>query len=747
MSRRHHTRSRRKQPTDPLERLEQLLSNEELLEVLQSLPPPDSWRFEQAPESGSSTVRLFLGHRPQNDGALAQSWACVIADSTEPKPPVTFWDHTIYRSKSCTFPRSASSVLRKAEALQPPFCFLQYDPVVETTTGVRDMLCALILYGTLVTGADTSALQWDRFEESMCRALRYIVSRDAYHQWLHEQKLATIRGDDSDQKLTTIRGDGSNEKLTTTRNGGSNQNHTGAVVRPGDEQMTVRPNTSLAKFRDELDEKKLRMIDSLPPIPMTLSPHSLGGNYFPFRMCIGSHSSAKDETVAIYAYFIHDGPKPVSIRFLSHEDMDKVTAWTVDDLRKATLLEPFKYLNDLKKSTYGTGNGSSARAAKIRSLISYYFLLAENEGLIGNPLVTTGESFAKRLCAAANELQDARLEGEGRDEEEGGHDEEESADVDVSVSVPEFEPTAPTPEPEPEAALSSRHVDRYEPNQVVQPATQEETTENIVKSGPLQYQDRSPGVEPGQRRCSSSSELPTEVGAASGVRGAVIEENLSPRIAPEVAQPIPTTPINPLDEQEIMREDRPDIEANARSPLELSMNEDVQDAPATIFEDEDNLSSPPILPHYGYSIPDTPVPDSEINLDSEAALTNSRQANILVARVMNNKPSTPEASVERETNDQPTAADARDANSGGKIVIDLCSDDEGGVRPLPAFMNVAERTPEARRNTIDLTQISSEPRDTKRSLKRRAFLPDSDDDIIEETDGSGYRQALRGRRR
>ena len=403
MSRRHHTRSRRKQPTDPLERLEELLIKEELLEVLQSLPPPDSWRFQQALESDPSTVRLFLGYRPQNDGALAQSWACMIADSTELKPPVTFWDQE--PKKGRTFPRSASSVLRKTEALHPPFCFLQHDPV-DKTTGVRDMLCALILYGTLVTGADTCALQWDKFEESLCIALRYIVSRDTYHQWLHEQK------------LTTIKSGGSNQKLTTIRSDGGDQNYTGGVVRPGSGQMTVRPNTSLAKLRDELDEKKLKMIESLPSIPMSLSPHSLGGNYFPFRMCIGSHPSVKGETVAIHAYFIHDGTKPVTIRFLSHDDADEVTAWTVDDLSKVTLLEPFKYLNDLKKASYGTGKGSSARSAKIKSLISYYFCLAENEGLIGNPPVTTGESFAKRLCAAANELQDARLEGEGRHERE-----------------------------------------------------------------------------------------------------------------------------------------------------------------------------------------------------------------------------------------------------------------------------------------------------------------------------------------
>lgn len=744
MSRRHHTRSRRKQPTDPLERLEQLLIKEELFEVLQSLPPPDSWRFQQAPESGSSTVRLFLGYRPQHDGALAQSWAGVIADSTELKPPVMFWDQEPQKGR--IFPRSASSVLRKAEALHPPFCFLQHDPV-DKTTGVRDMLCALILYGTLVTGADTCALQWDKFEESLCEALRYIVSRDAYHQWLHEQKLNTIRSGGSNQELTTIPGDGGNQTLTTIGSDGVNQNYTGGVVRPGGGQMAVRPNTSLAKLRDELDEKKLNMIESLPSIPMTLLPHSLGGNYFPFRMCIGSHPSEKGGTVAIYAYFIHDGIKPVTMRFLSHEDKDKVTAWTVDDLSEVTLLEPFKYLNDLKKSSYGTGKGSSARAAKIKSLISYYFCLAENEGLIGNPPVTTGESFAKRLCAAANELQDARLEEGGRNEEEGHHTEEEFADVDMSIPEPESEPTVYTPEPE--AAFSSRDADRDEPTQVVRLATQPETMENIAQNGLLQYQEKSSDTEPGQRRCSNSSEPPTEVRAASVVRGSVIEESLSPRLAPEVAQPIPTTPVNHLDEPNVMEGDKPGIEVHTRSSLEIFTNEDVQEAPVVILEDEGNLLSSPTLPHYGYSIPGTPVPDSEINLESETALTNSRQANILVAQVMNNRPSTPEASMERETNDQPIAADARDTNPGGKIVIDLCSDDEGGVRSLPAFTNVVERTPEAkaRRNTIDLTQISPEPRGTKRSLTRRALPPDSDDDIIEETDGSGYRQALRGRRK
>ncbi|KAG9197379.1 hypothetical protein G6514_001641 [Epicoccum nigrum] len=730
MARRHHTRSRKKQPTDPLERLEQLLINEELLEVLQSLPSPDSWRFQQASESRSSTIRLFLGYRPKNDGDLAQSWACVIVDGTNLKPPVTFYDREHDRARP--FPRSASSVLRKAEALQPPFCFLQYDPV-DKTTGVRDMLCALILYGTLVIGADTCALQWDKFEESLCKALRYIISRDAYHQWQHEQKLATTRSDVE-------------QKLATVRSGGSNQNHIGGVVRPKGGQMTVRPNTSLAKLRDELDEKKLKMVDSLPPIPMTLSPHSLGGNYFPFRMCIGSDPSAKGESVAIHAYLIHDETKPVTLKFLSHDDKDKVTAWTVDDLRKATLLEPFRYLNDLRKSSYGTGNGSSARTAKIRSLISYYFFLAENEGLIGNPLVATGESFAKRLCAAANELQYARLEGEGRLHEEVSDDTGEGfADADVPVPEPEPEPMAYTPRPE--KALSSRDEDRDESAQVVRLATQPETMMDIAQNGRLHYQDKSPDVEPDQQRCSSSSELPTEVRAASGISRFVVEESLSPRIAPEVTQSIPTTPINHLDNNNVMGADRPGIEANAENLLEPFTNECVEDAPVASFDDKAILLPSPILPHDSHSISGTSVTDSETNLESEAALLNSRQANILVAQVMDNRPSTPEASVERETNDQPIVVDARDTNPDGTAIIDLCSDDEVSARPLSVFVDVAERTPEARRSTIDLTQISSEPRGIKRGFTRGAYLPDSDDDIIEETDGSGYRQALRGRRR
>lgn len=281
----------------------------------------------------------------------------------------------------------------------------------------------------------------------------------------------------------------------------------------------------------------------------------------------------------------------------------------------------------------------------------------------------------------------------------------------------------------------------------MQQATQLESMENTAENGPLQCQDKSPVVKSSQQRCCSYTELPTELRAASGERGSVIEENLSPRISPEVAQPIPTTPFNHLDEQNVMGGDRSGTEANTRSPLELFRNEDAQEVPVAILEDENNLLSSPALPHYGYSIPGTPVPDSEITLESEAALTNSRQANILVAQVMNNRPSTPEASVERETDDQPIASDARSANPGGKIVIDLCSDDEGGAWPLPAITNVAERTPETRRNMIDLTQISPEPRGTKRSLTRRAVQPDSDDDIVEEADGSGYRQALRGRRR
>ncbi|KAF2994571.1 hypothetical protein E8E13_000852 [Curvularia kusanoi] len=712
MARRHDTRAHRKgKHADPLERLRQLALDQDLLHVLDSLPQPDLSHFQPSQDSDHDAIKLFLGHRPKSDGLLAQSWARVVANKPDLVPPVMFYDKENGRAQ--TFPRSATSILRKATYLEPPFCFLQHDPI-DKATDVRGMLCALILYEALVTGADTCALQWDKFEDSFCKALQHISTRHAYRQWRDSPELATDNAKDS----PTI----------------SDPSLTGGTVRPGCHHLIIRPNTSLARLRGNLSERNIQIIATLPPIPMTLSPHNLGDSYFPFRMRIGSHELDADQSVAIYAYFKHDGAK-TNIQYLSHDDTGKAIVWTVDKLLKAALLEPFDYLNKLKKSSYGNGPASSARAAKIRSLVSYYFFLAENEGLIGDPLVAADESCAKRLCSAARELQDAKLEeyydGSGKDDDTKGN----VADVAI------LKHTEQTPEAG--ATFSQGNGDEGEISRVVRLVVQSDGLEGTIKNGHQDDQEEDIDAMP-HRELSSSDELPMEGAVAENVQASQIEKSVTPEIARGATHSRPTIPNNQLNEENVSEEDMIELEANDR----LLASEDETGVGSAAFDYEDHIppeNSSPVLSHASRRLSDTPLPDGGGNdAESEAALTDSHQANILVAQVIKNRPSTPEASVERETKDEKTAADAKAAPID-ETIIDLCSDD-GVPTHSPAFHEATRRTPVASRTTIDLTQVSSEPRGTKRRLNRAIYLPDSDDDVIEETDGSAYRQARWGRR-
>jgi hypothetical protein len=296
---------------------------------------------------------------------------------------------------------------------------LQHDPIDEAT-GSQNMLGALILYQALVTGADTCALQWAEFQDGLSRALQYINTRGAYHQWRHEQKIASLRcpkpNSASEQRAQEemekdpggVETDDPAAEPPRTTGSLNTDEYTGGIIRPSGSGVFVRPGTSLARLKDQLGDK-FALLGNIPPLPMTISPHDLGPSYFPFRMHIGSDQYTSGEHVEIFAYLVHDGVKNAVMKFRSHSTTGHEQSWTMEQLEEATLFEPFEYLNNLKSKSSGAKPGSSTRAAKIRSIVSYYFFLAENEGLIGDPRVTIGDAFGKRFCAACAELQESNL--------------------------------------------------------------------------------------------------------------------------------------------------------------------------------------------------------------------------------------------------------------------------------------------------------------------------------------------------
>ncbi|KAI4945782.1 hypothetical protein J4E91_007695 [Alternaria rosae] len=142
-------------------------------EVLFSATPT----FEQASLQGRKALRLSLGDRKQSDGITVPVWAYILLDSTDSEPSIMFRDevqiHSIGANTIRLYPRSASSLLRKANHLKSPFCFLHQ----ETDEGVKDgrgMLCAVIAYYALIAGLSDCAIRWRRFDGCMIAALDYI---------------------------------------------------------------------------------------------------------------------------------------------------------------------------------------------------------------------------------------------------------------------------------------------------------------------------------------------------------------------------------------------------------------------------------------------------------------------------------------------------------------------------------------------------------------------------------------------
>lgn len=430
-----------------LKKVQRRLQDQGLLAVIESLLTPEPLTFTEQQQPRHTTIHILLGDRPKADGSTCQAWACIDHGRRYLKPPVVFYDREVAENGTrVDYKRTASSLLRRAMQLRPPFCFLQHDPHDDIAKDVRNMLCAVILYQKLMTGYDTCALQWPRFEESLGQALRYIETRVAYHDWLQDQRIDLLTApkasaaqqqvrqpdtgtaNEPDTAQEEIQED--NEGLVSTTSG---SDFIGGMVRPIGSGITIKPGTSLSKLKDEIGDPRFQLLDNLPSIPMIIAAHNLGEPYFPFRLRLGTCDSKAGPSVDVFAYLIHDGSKKAALRIMSLDSDGHERIWTLEDTRQVNFVQPFDYLAKLKTKSNGATPGSSARAAKVRSVISYYFFLAENEGLIGDPRITIGTSFGKRLCTACVELGDTNIVNR-----EDSKDGEEITDVEAVTEEAEI---------------------------------------------------------------------------------------------------------------------------------------------------------------------------------------------------------------------------------------------------------------------------------------------------------------------
>jgi hypothetical protein len=381
---------RKSEPT--LNKIKQRLSAIGLLQVLESFPPVASFAFHQTKLQGKKAIKTHLGYRIQvSDNVVeeswAESWAYIIIEQCDTEPPVMIRDEgslvTASDKKSRSYPRSASSLLSKAQRLCPPYCFLQTEPPANP----RNKLCALILYYALVNGLADTATRWNAFENSLIDAIAYIEQRAEYQQWRSEQN----------NNITDIYQDGTLSATSeAARSNVSDGSQTpGGVVRPVGSAVSIKAGTTLEKLKDALGDERMHLLDYIPPYPVTIERHDID-DYWPFRLQLGTYGDSN-----VYVYMKH-GPGRTDCKIMSHGSDGKMLKWwSFADLRGLQLSEPFACFMKIKQDLATRGN-------KVLYLAYYYLMLAENEGIIDSPrLQVTTSTMVPTFVAACRNLAEA----------------------------------------------------------------------------------------------------------------------------------------------------------------------------------------------------------------------------------------------------------------------------------------------------------------------------------------------------
>ena len=449
--------------------------------VLESLPLPDTLTFEKTKRLGSDAISILLGDRPNSYWGKCQSWACILLENKDIKPPVIFYDQESPkeggRTRAFRYPRSASSLLRKATDLRPPFCFLQHDPH-NGKKDMRNMLCAIILYQAVKMGVDTCALRWTQFEDGLGQALRYIDSYSAYREWRHRQKIALLKPpyvnrttnqverkvsehDEEEEESVADKGqpDVITVEETRTVNRVREDNFTGGMVRSTGSDMIIQPGTGLSRLR-KLMGKKFELIDYIPATSIVISRHTFSTALFAFRLQLGTYDRGRNSSLPVYVYPAHDGKNVMKI--LDGDGRELAKPLTFENLEGVDLLQPFATLwaNEV-------GAKPKARAAKLRYMVSYYLLLAENQSLTGVPPVTISEVFGQKMSAACNELRQAKTRhtGKGKWTEDNDGD---GININTIIDASSNSPPEPTGEPDEEPDQLTRSLgDHEEPSHIV----------------------------------------------------------------------------------------------------------------------------------------------------------------------------------------------------------------------------------------------------------------------------------------
>jgi hypothetical protein len=185
-----------------------------LLSTLDSLPAATSLTFRSTPSSRSTA--LFLGYHNTMTAGKTEVWAHVNPDC-ELVPPVQIFEKTAKKGgkNKELWPRAAASTLLHPLDLLEPFCFMGYEPVDHVRLGIREMLCAVVLYYALAAGASDEARKWPDFRQRLEDALRHIRRDGRYRRSMGsdvESFVAVSSVLDSDEEEEEIKSPGEMEK-------------------------------------------------------------------------------------------------------------------------------------------------------------------------------------------------------------------------------------------------------------------------------------------------------------------------------------------------------------------------------------------------------------------------------------------------------------------------------------------------------------------------------------------------------
>ncbi|KAF2819215.1 hypothetical protein CC86DRAFT_472348 [Ophiobolus disseminans] len=381
-----------------LSRVKSTVNARKLSPVLESLPEASKFRFCEASVFKKRALKFDIGIRKQTDGDLARSWAYILLDLSDIDQPVLFYDEPLTTASSaqpCVYPRAATSLVRRATNLSEPFRFLQVDPH-DDATNVRGMVCSLVAYYALASGLNDCAIKWAKFESSFIDALKYIDSRTEYGRWLdggEEDPNATLDEHMSDAEDAAIEVAGASAADDVSHSGSSDNV---ATIRSSGSSVTITPGCTLAKLRTALGNK-FYLLDAIPPVPITIEPQANFPKYFPFRLHLGSYHGSK-----VYVYLTLDGK---TMKIYAH-GADNVHSWSFHELERVDLVEPFDFLMHHGKTDANT------RGAKVRCFVGYYFMLAENAGMIGDPhLRANSTNMIAMLCASCGDLERRSRDG------------------------------------------------------------------------------------------------------------------------------------------------------------------------------------------------------------------------------------------------------------------------------------------------------------------------------------------------